>query len=79
MTRKLKEPNSDQPDKCQKKDDQQGLTQCLDLDGGLLDLIVLDKAGEHTGEHRPNLAVLLDHYTRACVRVKISKVEVTAR
>jgi hypothetical protein len=80
MTKKLKESKSDQSNKQQEKSgpqivkDQQELTPHLDLDGGLLDLIVLDEAGEHTGGHRPYLAVLLDRYTRAYVRVKIIKV-----
>lgn len=80
MTKQLKEPKCDQPDKRQKKDDpqingdQQGLTPHLDFDGGLLDLIVLEGAGEQTGGHRPYLAVLLDRYTRTYVRVKVIKV-----
>lgn len=58
---------------------QQGLSPHLELDGGLLDLIVPEATGEHAGWHRPKLTLLLDSDTGEVVRRKISKVGVTVK
>jgi hypothetical protein len=85
MARGLKESNSEQHHKRQKKADQpiardqQEPTHYLDLDSGLLDLIVLDEAGGQARGYRPNLTLLRDRDTGEVVRMKFSKLEVTAQ
>lgn len=54
------------------------LNRQMDLDGGLLDLIVLDESEHNSQLKRLNLTLIIDHYTRAVVGMKITKLGVPA-
>jgi hypothetical protein len=54
------------------------LNRQMDLDGGLLDLIVLDEFKHQSQLKRLNLTLIIDHYTRAVVGMEIIKLGVTA-